>query len=111
MNEPLYSQDLSRNSNAVMGFVLGAAVGAGIALLLAPCSGTETRRKLGDKARQLSTSMRDGLEQTKNRLGELKDDVNTAVTTGRDAFVRERDARYQAPSTDRYEASPSTTRS
>jgi len=117
MNEQMNS-DLVRGSNAmngsnvIMGFIVGAAVGAGFALLFAPCSGTETRRRLGDKAREWGSTMGDNLQKTGGRLStlkdnvqghlsELKDDVKTAVASGKDAFVREREQRYQAPS--RYE--------
>ena len=35
------------------GFLIGAIFGAGLALLLAPAAGGETRRKLGETARRL----------------------------------------------------------
>jgi gas vesicle protein len=36
----------------MMGFALGAMLGAGLALLLAPAAGAETRRKIGETARR-----------------------------------------------------------
>lgn len=84
---------LERGSSSVVGFMIGAAIGAGIALLLAPDSGTNTRRRLGQTARRWGTSMKDGVEHARGRMGELKDDVRSAVQSGREAFVRERDAR------------------
>jgi len=36
-------------------FLLGAVCGAGLALLLAPATGGETRRKLGETARRLGS--------------------------------------------------------
>ena len=38
------------HTDALTAFLLGAAVGAGVALLLAPQSGEETRRRLGETA-------------------------------------------------------------
>jgi gas vesicle protein len=86
-------RELERSSSSVMGFMIGAAIGAGIALLLAPASGPETRRRLGQSAKRWSSGMRDGMEQARGRVGELKDDVRTAVQSGREAFARERDSR------------------
>lgn len=46
---------MSKESSAgtvVTAFVLGALAGAAIAVLYAPASGEETRRKLADKARE-----------------------------------------------------------
>lgn len=119
MNEQFNSPDLARGSNQMMGFIVGAAVGAGIALLFAPCSGIETRRRIGTKAREWGSTMGDKLHQTGDRLNsmkqdvqgrltDLKDDVKTAVASGKDAFAREREQRFQ--SQNRYEA-PTTTQS
>jgi gas vesicle protein len=87
-------RDLERGTSSVVGFMIGAAIGAGIALLLAPDSGRETRRRLKDNARRWSSSMRDGVEEARNRVGEIKEDVRTAVNTGRETFTREREARH-----------------
>jgi gas vesicle protein len=46
------ANDNGSGSNVLIGFVIGAALGAAVALLLAPASGAETRRKMADKARQ-----------------------------------------------------------
>jgi gas vesicle protein len=55
------------NSGKFVWFVAGAAIGAAIALLYAPQSGEDTRRYLGDKAREgvdtLSDAGRDLLDK------------------------------------------------
>jgi len=50
------------------GLILGALVGAGLALLLAPQSGAETRRELGRRARRLADETRDRYDEAKRRL-------------------------------------------
>lgn len=85
---------VERGTSGVVGFMLGAAIGAGIALLLAPESGRDTRRRLGQTARRWSAGMKDGVEHARHTMGELKDDVRTAVNTGRETFSREREARH-----------------
>jgi gas vesicle protein len=50
------------------GLILGALVGAGLALLLAPQSGAETRRGLARRARQLSGDARDRYEEARERV-------------------------------------------
>jgi len=42
----------------VMGMVVGAVVGTTVGLLVAPNSGKETRRVIGDKAGKVATSLR-----------------------------------------------------
>jgi len=97
MHEQGLSQDPARGSGAIIGFVVGTAVGAGIALLLAPASGTETRRRLRETSRRLSASVRDGVQHTRGQLNDLKGEVEVAVTAGREAFARERNARADLP--------------
>lgn len=58
--------------NFVSGLLLGAAVGAGIALLMAPQSGRRTRRKL----RRAADDLRVGAE---DRWDELADEVKARV--------------------------------
>jgi len=50
------------------GLILGALVGAGLALLLAPQSGAETRRDLARRARRLADETRDRYDEAKRRL-------------------------------------------
>lgn len=122
--------EMARGGSALMGFVAGAMVGAGLALLFAPASGAETRKKLG----QAAGRMRDGVGEqihnakdqlghakervtdqlghakervtdqigsAKERFGELKSDVNAAIDSGREAFRSERDSRSESTSSKR----------
>ena len=82
--------------SGVGAFVLGALVGAGIALLFAPKSGAETQEDLKRQARKLRTAaeerVREAQRQIEDRLGEVRDGmasridgVKDAVSTGRSA--------------------------
>ncbi len=51
-----------------VGLILGALVGAGLALLLAPQSGAETRRGLVRRARRLADESRDRYDEARRRL-------------------------------------------
>jgi len=50
------------------GLILGALVGAGLALLLAPQSGADTRRDLARRARLLRDEARERYDEAKRRL-------------------------------------------
>ncbi len=79
MNDRSYKNDTeSAGGTAGIGlFLIGAVCGAGLALLLAPATGGETRRKLGETARKLGGRasevvgrMRDGESGADSRSGE-----------------------------------------
>jgi len=67
MNDHSYTNDAPRGGAAagipVAGFIVGALVGAGVALLLAPGPGEETRRKLGETARRLGSAAGDAVKR------------------------------------------------
>lgn len=50
------------------GLILGALVGAGLALLMAPQSGAETRRTLARRARRLADEARDRYDDARLRI-------------------------------------------
>lgn len=64
-------------------FVVGAAAGAGIALLLAPKSGRETRQDLSNKATELTNRLTSTANELTSRLtssaNELVQDVRNAL--------------------------------
>lgn len=91
------------NNGAIVGFLVGAIVGAGAALLLAPRSGEETRRQIGDTARRVGQNARgkyddvkgrlaQGVTEVKDRLAqgvtEVKDDLHDAVEAGKSSAQR-----------------------
>jgi len=55
-----------RGGSALTGFVMGAIVGAGIALLMAPATGTDTRRRLR-QTRRSSRAPREPSWETRRR--------------------------------------------
>lgn len=84
-----------RGSDMVAGFVLGAMVGAGIALLLAPASGSETRQRIKDKARELRGKAGELKDSARGAIEHVSESVRTgarefghAVKEGRDAYQR-----------------------
>lgn len=67
-----YDEHSSQVMNFVSGLVLGAVIGAGIALLTAPESGRRTRRRI----RRTASDVRD---TATDRWDELADDVKGRV--------------------------------
>ena len=65
--EPYIVIERERGSS-VGSFLLGALVGAGIALLFAPMSGEETRDELTRRAQDLKDQARDTIEQGRERV-------------------------------------------
>ncbi len=72
----MYYEDRSASLSFLTGLLVGAAIGAGTALLLAPQSGKRTRRRLVKAAS-------DAREEAAGRWDELTDDVGSAVRAGR----------------------------
>jgi len=72
----MYYDDENGALNFFLGMLLGAAVGAGVALLIAPQSGKRTRR-------QLMKGLHSARSTAGHRLGELTDEVRSAVEAGR----------------------------
>jgi gas vesicle protein len=63
----------------LLSFLLGGIVGAGVALLLAPQSGRETRHRI----REFTDDVR---EKAKEYVGEVKEKVTTGIDKGKDFF-------------------------
>lgn len=83
----------TRNANSVLlGFLVGSIVGAGVALLLAPATGEETRRRLGDTARRVGNDAKSKYGEVKDRLAhgisDVKNDLHDAVEAGKSSAQR-----------------------
>jgi gas vesicle protein len=80
-------------------FVLGGMIGAGVALLLAPQSGADTRRKMEELADDLKEKAADYASTTKEKVvstvdkakelyEEKKEAVSAAVEAGKEAYEK-----------------------
>jgi hypothetical protein len=66
-----------------LGIIAGALVGAGVALLLAPQSGEETRERIADRARRLGNRADEGWDDLRDELRRLRRRSRRAATRGR----------------------------
>ncbi len=80
---------IERNEAGVGAFVVGLALGAGLALLFAPKSGVETRRdiqrrarKVGDQAQDFVADVSDGVTQ---RFHQARETVESQIDSARQA--------------------------
>ena len=94
---------VERDGGGVGSFLLGAILGAGVALLFAPRSGEETRKDIedralqlrdaaGDRIRDLQSELEDRMDQARAEIQERVEQVKTAVDSGRAAA---KDARHE----------------
>ena len=86
------SPDIRGTSNTgltLMGFALGAVVGAGLALLLAPDSGKKTRQRLVATAQRWSKSAESTIDQARVAVTELGTDAKAALKAGQESFLRD----------------------
>jgi len=96
-NNDRLNQPANGANGAAVGFICGALIGAGVALLMAPASGVETRRRLGETARKLKHDVPEkarGLaNQARSTLGAIQEGVSHGVKEGRAAFMTEKETR------------------
>jgi gas vesicle protein len=81
----------------MLAFLMGAATGAAVALLMAPASGEETRRVLADKAREGRERANDAARQGRELWDRQKQTISTALERGKEAYEQARSA--QMPGT------------
>jgi len=104
MNDYMEAPASSNVGSAMIGFAIGAVVGAGVALLLAPESGKRTRARLAQGARrstqlaagaidQARSTAVDAVEHARSTVTDLGKDVVTAVQAGRETFAKDRAGR------------------
>ncbi|MCC6346371.1 MAG: YtxH domain-containing protein [Nitrospirales bacterium] len=86
--------------SVLLSFLLGGMVGAGLALLLAPQAGVETRRKIREftddmkeKTTDYVSHARDSVSSTvgkgKSYIDEKKAVLSAAIEAGKEAYERE----------------------
>jgi gas vesicle protein len=74
----------------VMAFVLGAAAGAAVALLMTPATGEEMRRTLGEKAREARERAEEAARQGREFVDRSRGTVTSAIERGREAYEQAR---------------------
>ena len=75
----------------LMAFVLGAITGAAVALLSTPSSGGDTRRYLGEKAREGREKAEVAARQGRQFVQRQSEHLSTAIDRGREAYQRARE--------------------
>lgn len=85
------SKDSCGTGACILSFALGAALGAGLALLFAPKSGTETRTYIREKSEEIRDKSSDFLEKGKDVLDDQKEKVYSAIEAGKTAYQETRD--------------------
>jgi len=90
------ASDNGHSGSIVIAFVLGAIAGAATALLLAPQSGEETRRLLGEKARESKEKAADAARRGKDFVERQREHLSSAIEQGKDAYHRARGTEGEA---------------
>ena len=93
MHDTSNARDASNTGATMLGFALGAVVGAGLALLLAPDSGKNTRQRLASTARRLSRSAEHTFDRARETVADLGADARSAIKAGQDSFAHDRATR------------------
>lgn len=77
----------------ILAFVLGAVAGAAVALLVAPATGEDTRRRLGERAREGADRAAEAARQGREFVNRQRDTIASAVERGREAYQQARSGR------------------
>jgi gas vesicle protein len=82
--------DSGAAGTVMMAFVLGALTGAAVALLMAPATGDEMRRMLGDRAREGADKAAEAARQAREFADRQRSTITTAIERGREAYQQAR---------------------
>ena len=94
-------------STVFISFLAGAAVGAGLALLVAPKTGKELREKIADLTDDAVSKIKDYASEAQNKISatledgkelikEKKSIITSAIEAGKEAIEREKEKLKEA---------------
>ena len=86
------ARDDSAAGSVITAFVLGAITGAAVALLVAPATGEELRRTLGERARDGAEAANEAARHGREFVQRQRENVTQAVERGREAYQQARAA-------------------
>ena len=89
--------DSAAAGTVIVAFVLGAVTGAAVALLMAPATGEEMRRRVAEKAREGRDRANEAAQQGREFLNRQRDHISAAVERGREAYEQARGRNAGAP--------------
>jgi gas vesicle protein len=92
------ARDDNGAGTVLVAFMLGAVTGAAVALLLAPASGEETRRKLAERAREGRERAGDAARQGRELWNRQRENLASAFERGREANEQARSTQPVKPS-------------
>jgi gas vesicle protein len=84
------ARDEGAAGTILLAFALGAVAGAAVALLYAPASGEDTRKFLGEKAREGRERANEMAERGREAIKQGRETVTNAIERGRDAYQQAR---------------------
>jgi gas vesicle protein len=84
------SDNGSHAGTVLVSFVLGAIAGAAVALLYAPGTGEDTRRRLAQKAREGRDRAEELAREGREFFNRHRDDIGAAIERGREVFDQAR---------------------
>jgi gas vesicle protein len=84
------SNNGSSSGTVLVAFALGAIAGAAVALLYAPASGDETRRRIAEKAREGREKAEALAKEGREFFQRQRDNVASAIDRGRESFEQAR---------------------
>jgi gas vesicle protein len=90
------------SGSVLLSFLLGGVVGAGLALLFAPQSGSETRQKIKDLTDDVKDKTTEYVKQAKEKAASVVEDgreyydekksiLKSAVEAGKEAYEKEKE--------------------
>ena len=102
----MYREDQS-GASFVLGMMTGAFIGAGVALLFAPKSGTEMRQQLGEQYRDLAEKVGERTQHLRENAQQLREQGRERVQqlTSQLSDRMSSTADRQTPVTDRFPSS------
>lgn len=92
--------DSSAAGTIISAFVLGALTGAAVALLMAPATGDEIRRKVAEKARDGADKAAGAARQGRQFMEQQRGTVVEAIERGREAYKQARTGGVTPPEPD-----------
>jgi gas vesicle protein len=70
-----------KTTNVIAGVLIGVIAGAAIGILMAPDKGSETRRKLSERGRDLASTLKDSLNDIVDKAVDKYDDLRQNFTS------------------------------